>query len=421
MTGPICLTGAGVDGAPPTVALDTQGGWFTWTTVNTENKELRHGNDDGWNRWRTAGHASKTTNSEWPLWGHCNCSGVADATTQSGHFVARDSTEMNRWHRNCPLECDPQEGEGGKICHGWDRENDERGLSWDCFPKCIDDTSSRPAVACCADSDTTITVQRCAAYAACAAEDASTDGMSGACYNAAIAVGPPVESAACAACWAAGMVDRPATMCAACVSDYVAVHTSCLASPPSAGAGSAAQTHSVTCAQCQPGMCKILVLSRFVALPVSLIPSTAIADDPDSNPDTPCEPCPPSMFTDSAGETACTPCPSGTLAPAGSTSVASCTAAPLYMGCWDDRETLTLGRDIPTVRKRMGIGNVACQDLVDMLGCAADMSLVSTGLPNGTNISTICPVSCDSCPETVCEDQDAIQYFDDCETLIDCK
>ena len=91
------------------------------------------------------------------------------------------------------------------------------------------------------------------------------------------------------------------------------------------------------------------------------------------------------------------------------------------MGCWDDRETLTLGRDIPTVRKRMGIGNVACQDLVDMLGCAADMSLVSTGLPNGTNISTICPVSCDSCPETVCEDQDAIQYFDDCETLIDCK
>ncbi len=69
----------------------------------------------------------------------------------------------------------------------------------------------------------------------------------------------------------------------------------------------------------------------------------------------------------------------------------------------------------------MGIGNVACQDLVDMLGCAADMSLVSTALPNGTNISTICPVSCDSCPETVCEDQGAIQYFDDCETMIDCK
>ena len=43
------------------------------------------------------------------------------------------------------------------------------------------------------------------------------------------------------------------------------------------------------------------------------------------------------------------------------------------------------GRDLSTVRKRMGSA-MACQDPVDMLGCAADMSLVSSGLPNGTNI-----------------------------------
>eukprot|EP01043_Picozoa_sp_COSAG02_P003592 COSAG02_NODE_89_length_38500_cov_61.646910_4_plen_2440_part_00 len=392
MEGPVCLTGNGVDGQPPTANLDTVGGWFTWTTVNTENKELRHGGDASWDRWSPVGVSLQE--SKWPQWGHCNCQGVPGTTTHTGHFVAGVTDESSRWHRICPLHCDPQEGgEGGKICNSVDPSDSELGMSWVCPAKCIDGSSSKPYVQCCADSETENTAARCAAFAACANEDASTDGMTGACYQAAVIAGTPALSHGCRACWTARMTNRPAELCAACVADYVAVHDACVSSPP--GSDATQPVFDISCVQCRPG-----------------------TYDHDLDASTPCEHCPAAKYSVSSGATECIQCEQGRLAPVGSTSADSCVATPQYMGCWQDRESLTQKRDLPTVRKRMGVRNMGCRDLVNMMGCDADISEVSPGLQSTGNISAICPVTCGSCPEINCTDTDNGGSYS-CETLID--
>ena len=67
-----------------------------------------------------------------------------------------------------------------------------------------------------------------------------------------------------------------------------------------------------------------------------------------------CEPCPRSTYQDAAGTTACTPCPSGTVSGLGSKSLSDCTAQPLYVGCFDDRESFVDGRDLSGARFTMG-------------------------------------------------------------------
>ena len=69
---------------------------------------------------------------------------------------------------------------------------------------------------------------------------------------------------------------------------------------------------------------------------------------------TTCALCPVGQYAGTTGTTTCTSCPSGQLSVVGSTSVAACTAEPMYLGCFADKEELSFGRDLAGAVTQMG-------------------------------------------------------------------
>ena len=98
-----------------------------------------------------------------------------------------------------------------------------------------------------------------------------------------------------------------------------------------AGTANAATGEATTCVACPPG-----------------------SHDNDSDPASACEMCPLDTYQDAAGSETCISCPDGKIThQTGSTSLSDCTAAPDYVGCFEDRESLTDGRDLTGARFSM--------------------------------------------------------------------
>ena len=77
--------------------------------------------------------------------------------------------------------------------------------------------------------------------------------------------------------------------------------------------------------------------------------------DHDADPVSPCENCPASTYQDQPGATACIRCPMGRASLPESPSADDCTMQPLYVGCFEDRESATDGRDMRGSRLSMGM------------------------------------------------------------------
>eukprot|EP01051_Picozoa_sp_SAG22_P005060 SAG22_NODE_290_length_12941_cov_3.715465_1_plen_2481_part_10 len=311
-----------------------------------------------------------------PLWGHCNCAAALSVTTYQGHLanflpgLSQDKQPMIIANSMCPLECNP------------------RSCPTGCNPKCIPDDSSVPAVACCADIIRPADL--CAALVPCAGEDGGTIGVSQACFdsmsspvrhipddengqipgNAIPEIYGECNNGECEA----------ATVSAETVAAIVARHNDCVANPPS---DDFHKEMIPTCVACPAGHA-----------------------DLDSNPSTACQLCPSSTYAE-AGGVSCTPCPRGTTSPSGSSTVVDCVAAPRYVGCYTDVETWTDLPDLP-VRRQMGTG-MTCSTLVGVFGCAVDMHDVISAAPAGSLVSTLCPLSCSSCPQVAA----AVECADD--------
>jgi hypothetical protein len=74
--------------------------------------------------------------------------------------------------------------------------------------------------------------------------------------------------------------------------------------------------------------------------------------DHDANAISPCEICPANTYQNQLGATSCTACPVDS--PQSDPGSPECTAQPLYVGCFEDRESLTDGRNLQGARHSMG-------------------------------------------------------------------